>query len=90
MAECAGVEAHRMDGHDLKLINKFDAVFSNAAMHWMAADPPAVIKSVKGVLKPSGRFVAEFGGHGNLASIVSALHASLQYRQIDFTTVNPW
>lgn len=86
----AGVEAYRMDGHDLQLTDKFDAVFSNAAMHWMARDPPAVIRSVKRVLKPDGRFVSEFGGHGNLACLITALCASLSHRGVDADAINPW
>ncbi|MEO0394182.1 MAG: methyltransferase domain-containing protein, partial [Pseudomonadota bacterium] len=56
-----------------------DAVFTNAAMHWMT-DPPAVIKQAYAHLKPGGRFVGEFGGHGNIASVFTALRAvSIQW-----------
>ena len=54
----------------------FDAVFSNAALHWMR-DQDAVLAQVKRVLKPAGRFVAEMGGHGNIAAIRVALMAVL-------------
>ena len=53
--------------------NEFDAVFSNAALHWML-DPAAVVKAVAKALKPGGRFVAEMGGKGNIKTIVSAIH----------------
>jgi trans-aconitate 2-methyltransferase len=53
--------------------NEFDAVFSNAALHWML-DPAAVIKAVAKALKPGGRFVAEMGGKGNIQTIVNAIH----------------
>lgn len=43
----------------------FDAVFSNAALHWCKRDPKGVIEGVKSVLKPGGRFVAEMGGFLN-------------------------
>jgi SAM-dependent methyltransferase len=49
----------------------FDAVFSNAALHWMHP-PEAVAGSIASALKIGGRFVAEFGGKGNVASVVSA------------------
>jgi trans-aconitate methyltransferase len=53
--------------------NEFDAVFSNAALHWML-DPAAVVLAVSKALKPGGRFVAEMGGKGNIQTIVSAIH----------------
>jgi SAM-dependent methyltransferase len=54
----------------------FDAVFSNAALHWVR-DQDAMIDEVHRVLKPGGRFVAEMGGHGNIAAIRVALMAVL-------------
>ena len=45
---------------------KFDAVFTNAALHWCKRDPPGVIRGVAGVLKKGGRFVGEFGGYMNV------------------------
>jgi len=51
----------------------FDAVFSNAAIHWMK-DQPAVARCIWDALKPGGRFVAEFGGKGNIRAIRSALN----------------
>ena len=61
-----------MDGEALTFDNEFDGVFSNAALHWMTR-PERVIAGVAGALKPNGRFVAEFGGHGNVAAISTAL-----------------
>ena len=57
-------------------VRTFDAVFSNAALHWMR-DQDAVMAEVRRVLKPGGRFVAEMGGHGNIAAIRVALMAVL-------------
>jgi trans-aconitate methyltransferase len=54
----------------------FDAVFSNAALHWIR-DQDAMMSEVRRVLKPGGRFVAEMGGHGNIAAIRVALVAVL-------------
>jgi len=54
----------------------FDAVFSNAALHWVR-DQDAMMAEVHRVLKPGGRFVAEMGGHGNIAAIRVALMAVL-------------
>lgn len=49
----------------------FDAVFSNAALHWMKP-PGAVAHAISGALKTGGRLIAEFGGRGNIASIIEA------------------
>ncbi len=57
----------------------FDAVFSNAALHWVR-DQDAMLDQVRRVLKPGGRFVAEMGGHGNIAAIRVALTAVLARR----------
>jgi SAM-dependent methyltransferase len=54
----------------------FDAVFSNAALHWVK-EADAAAESIGRALKPGGRFVAEFGGHGNTRSVLSALRAAL-------------
>jgi trans-aconitate methyltransferase len=54
----------------------FEAVFSNAALHWVR-DQDAMLAEVHRVLKPGGRFVAEMGGHGNIAAIRVALMAVL-------------
>ncbi len=54
----------------------FDAVFSNAALHWVR-DQDAMMDQVHRVLKPGGRFVAEMGGHGNIAAIRVGLMAVL-------------
>ncbi|GLX98950.1 methyltransferase domain-containing protein [Herbidospora sp. NEAU-GS84] len=61
------------DGHDFTVAQPFDAVFSNAALHWMSRDPDAVIDSVREALRPGGRFVAELGGAGNCAALTSAM-----------------
>lgn len=54
----------------------FDAVFSNAALHWIR-NQDAMMAEVRRVLKPGGRFVAEMGGHGNVATIRVGLKAVL-------------
>lgn len=45
--------------------HSFDAVFSNATLHWCKTDPIGVVRNAKMYLKPAGRFVAEMGGFGN-------------------------
>jgi SAM-dependent methyltransferase len=84
-----GIEAHVASGEALPFRNEFDAVFSNAAMHWMR-NADAVIDGVRRALKPGGRFVAEMGGHGCVATIVAALSGALARRGIDAARRNPW
>lgn len=69
-----GVAFVHGDGHtaaEAAAPESFDVVFSNAALHWMKRDPSAVVKQVFTLLKPGGRFVAEFGG-SSLARVSSA------------------
>jgi trans-aconitate methyltransferase len=62
--------------------NEFDAVFSNAALHWML-DPAAVVKAVSKALRPGGRFVAEMGGKGNIQTVVNAIqHVVSKYHPV--------
>ena len=84
-----GLDAHTMDGHRLTFEPTFDAVFSNAALHWMKR-PDEVIAGVWNALKPGGRFVAECGGHGCVNTIVTALMEGLQRRGIQDSKINPW
>ena len=72
-----GIEAERAKAEELPFRNAtFDAVFSNAVLHWVR-DQDAMMQHVYRVLKPGGRFVAEMGGHGNVAAIHVALAAVL-------------
>jgi SAM-dependent methyltransferase len=57
--------------------SSFDAAFSNAALHWVR-DQDAMMTEVRRVLRPGGRFVAEMGGHGNVAAIRVGLMAVLE------------
>jgi SAM-dependent methyltransferase len=50
----------------------FDAVFSNAVLHWVRP-PEEAARRMAAALRPGGRLVAEFGGHGNIARIQAAL-----------------
>lgn len=60
------------DAAHFTLRDPFDAVFSNAALHWVP-EADAAVRSIARVLRPGGRFVAEFGGRGNIRSIVDAV-----------------
>jgi trans-aconitate methyltransferase len=78
-ARARGLDARVVDGQKLAFDREFDAVFSNAALHWML-DPGAVAKGVFRALKPGSRFVGEMGGAGNIATLRAALHAELGTR----------
>jgi SAM-dependent methyltransferase len=84
-----GLDAGVMPGQSLAFEHEFDAVFSNAALHWMRP-PDAVLAGVARALKPGGRFVAEMGGHNNTAAIRVAFAAVLGRRGLDAQALGPW
>lgn len=84
-----GLDARVADGHHLSFFAEFDAVFSNAALHWLL-DPDAAIASIKRALRPGGRLVAEFGGHGNVAAVRVAVHSALRSRGVASYAAEPW
>jgi SAM-dependent methyltransferase len=75
-AKARGLDARIADGQALGFDGEFDAVFSNAALHWML-DPAAVARGVFRALNPGGRFVGEQGGAGNIAALRGALREVL-------------
>jgi trans-aconitate methyltransferase len=75
-ARALGLTVERADGQALAFEGRFDAVFSNAALHWMP-NQRAVADGVFRALKPGGRYVGECGGFGNIAAIRTALRAVL-------------
>ncbi len=67
-----GIDAVQGDAQNMNFENEFDAIFSNAALHWMT-DYDGVLKSVSKALKKSGRFVVEMGCKGNVETIENAI-----------------
>jgi len=88
-ARARGLDARVADGAALAFEAEFDAVFSNAALHWMR-DPDAVIASIWRALRPGGRFIAECGGAGNVRTIMESLVAALDRRGLDGRAAIPW
>jgi trans-aconitate methyltransferase len=84
-----GIDARLMDAQTLDLPECFDAVFSNAALHWMP-NAAAVVQGVHRHLKAGGRFVGEMGGHGNVAAVVTAILAVLDRHGINGKALHPW
>lgn len=70
------------DARAIPFVDAFDAVFSNAALHWIR-DQDAALESIAASLRPGGRLVAELGGVGNIDSILSAVEAELGARGYD-------
>lgn len=71
-ARFPGVEFKVADAADFYFENAFDAIFSNAALHWVRDAEGAVI-CMSRVLKPGGRFVVEMGGKGNIAHLTAGI-----------------
>lgn len=70
------IEFHQMDAADFHFQKPFDAVFSNAALHWVQNQETATSSIFKS-LKTKGRLVVEFGGKGNVETIISSLRKAL-------------
>ncbi|OVE85403.1 class I SAM-dependent methyltransferase [Natronolimnobius baerhuensis] len=78
-----------MDARELSFETHFDAVFSNAMLHWILdADQNQVLQNVHDVLASGGRFVGEMGGNGNVAAITNAVERELTQRGYEFD--HPW
>jgi len=75
-ARAHGLKADVVDARELDRPGRYEAVFSNATLHWIRP-PDVVIGNVARALTPGGRFVGEFGGHGNIAAIRAGLGATL-------------
>lgn len=88
-AQKLGVNAVVMDGENITLDTMFDAVFSNAALHWML-NPEKVLDGVHRILKTGGRFVGEFGGAGNIASILDAIQTIFSNHPEFGSFRHPW
>lgn len=88
-AQERGLNAMALDAQEMDFENEFDAVFSNAALHWMSP-LSKVFENVFRALKPGGRFVAEMGGAGNIQSIRMALYNALMHRGVDPSIYDPW
>jgi ubiquinone/menaquinone biosynthesis C-methylase UbiE len=76
------------EASELPFISEFDAVFSNAALHWMK-DQKRVAAAVYRVLKPRGRFVAEFGGKDNLKLLLRGVREAFRACGLD-ANFSPW
>jgi trans-aconitate methyltransferase len=78
-----------MDAREIAFAELFDAVFSNATLHWIK-EPEKVIARIAAVLRPRGRFVAEFGGKGNVGALMTAVEQAWRKVGISGPTPDPW
>ena len=83
-----GLDAHVMDALEITYIAEFDSVFTNATLHWIP-NHPLLASKVYAAIKPGGQFVGEFGGHGNVAAINTAIRATLAKFGFDWTGKKP-
>lgn len=79
-----------MDARQIRMGRRFDAAFSNAALHWIK-EPESVIAGIARILQPGGRFVAEFGGKRNIAGLMEAVERACGKLGLRFAEeLNPW
>jgi trans-aconitate methyltransferase len=83
-----GLAAEVVDAAALPYVGEFDAVFSNAVLHWIP-DLEPVLAGVHRALRPGGRFVGECGGPGNVAAVGLAVTAARLGRG-QAAPANPW
>lgn len=88
-ARARGLDVRAMSVIDMDFSADFDAVFSNAVLHWVK-EPAQAIARMRAALRPEGRLVAEFGGHGNVAAIVTAMRAAARIHGGDPSLAAPW
>ena len=88
-AKNKGIKALCMSGDKLTFDNEFDAIFSNAALHWMP-DYAKVLNGAHRALTKNGRFVGEFGGAGNIISITQAIDKVYQNHPRFGDYQSPW
>jgi trans-aconitate methyltransferase len=84
-----GLEVVEASALDMTFSREFDAVFSNAALHWIK-NADRVIGNVAAALRSGGRFVGEMGGHNCVKTIQNALIEELKGRGYDGDAVDPW
>ncbi|MGB7433969.1 MAG: methyltransferase domain-containing protein [Candidatus Acidiferrum sp.] len=78
-----------MDARQIAFPDAFDAVFSNAVLHWIT-EPEKVVLGIQKVLRPGGRFVAEFGGKGNVAELIAAVGRAWRKLGLPGALPQPW
>lgn len=78
-----------MDAREIAFPQPFDAAFSNATLHWIK-EPSRVVAGIAKALKPGGRFVAEFGGKGNVKGLSEAVERAWRKVDLPGAAPSPW
>jgi SAM-dependent methyltransferase len=78
-----------MDARKIAFSEPFNAVFSNATLHWIK-EPELVVAGIARTLRTGGRFVAEFGGKGNVAELLAAAQRAWGKVGLPGPAPNPW
>lgn len=81
------IAIRQADATDIAVDDPFDAVYSNAALHWIE-DQDAALASVADALRPGGRFVAEMGVDGNIVEILEGVAAVAERSNAE--VAHPW
>jgi trans-aconitate methyltransferase len=84
-----GLRFEVMDAREIAFVNAFDAVFSNATLHWVT-EPDKAVAGIARALKPGGRLVAEFGGKGNVGELLGAVNRAWHKLGLLSGVPNPW
>jgi trans-aconitate methyltransferase len=84
-----GLQFEVMDASSMVFAEPFDAIFSNATLHWIK-EPKRVVAGIAKALRPSGRFVAEFGGRGNIRELMAAIERAWRKLGVPGPTPDPW
>ncbi|HEX8412513.1 MAG TPA: methyltransferase domain-containing protein [Sphingomicrobium sp.] len=88
VAGSVGLDARLMAAEDISFDVEFDAIFSNAALHWVLAKEKAAA-AIFHALKPGGRFAGEMGGAGNIAILRGGIREELEQRGYDLPAADP-
>lgn len=81
---------YQKDATDFDFDEPFDAIFSNATLHWVI-NYKSCINSMYRNLKPNGRIVVEFGGKGNVQQIIKCLRKQLiKHNYLEQSKLKQW
>ncbi|TXC92994.1 methyltransferase domain-containing protein [Metabacillus litoralis] len=84
------IEFNVCDATELTYYEEFDAVFSNATLHWIKT-PKIALECIFNSLKQNGRFIAEFGGKGNIKIIADEIIKTMKEFGYEFNMeIFPW